>query len=75
MATLKDLQKAYPEYEMIDEDEEDRLESLRMYGLLHVQTCYSLLTSTKHQGKREGSTKEKEDCGGYVQRLRSRTSC
>ncbi|KIM98990.1 hypothetical protein OIDMADRAFT_19943 [Oidiodendron maius Zn] len=30
MATLKDLRKAYPEYEMIDEDEEDRLESLRI---------------------------------------------
>ena len=30
MATFKDLQKAFSEFEMINEDEEDRLEAIKM---------------------------------------------
>jgi len=30
MATFKDLQKAYPEYETYDEEQEDRLEKIKM---------------------------------------------
>ncbi len=33
MATIKDLQKAYPEYEVDNEEEEDRLEAIKMYTL------------------------------------------
>lgn len=33
VATLKDLQRAYPEYEVINEEEEDRLEAIKMYDL------------------------------------------
>ena len=36
VVTLKDLQKAYPDLETWDEDEEDRLESLQMYVLDYV---------------------------------------
>jgi hypothetical protein len=31
MSTIQDLIKAYPEMDIIDEEEEDRLESIRMY--------------------------------------------
>jgi small subunit ribosomal protein S33 len=34
MATFQDLQKLYPEYEMVNEPEEDRLEAIKMYVLL-----------------------------------------
>ncbi|TKX25885.1 hypothetical protein C1H76_1729 [Elsinoe australis] len=30
IATIKDLAKAYPEYEVIDEDEDDRLENVQI---------------------------------------------
>ena len=33
VATFKDLQKAYPEYETYDDDEEDRVEHVQMYVL------------------------------------------
>jgi hypothetical protein len=33
MATITDLQKAYKDYDIINEEEEDRLESIRMYDL------------------------------------------
>jgi hypothetical protein len=33
MSTITDLMKAYKEYDIINEDEEDRLESIRMYDL------------------------------------------
>jgi hypothetical protein len=33
MATFKDLQKAYPEYETYNEEEEDRLEKIKMYAI------------------------------------------
>ncbi len=31
VATIKDLQKLYPNYETYDEDEEDRLEHIQMF--------------------------------------------
>jgi hypothetical protein len=33
MATITDLMKAYKDYDIINEEEEDRLESIRMYDL------------------------------------------
>jgi small subunit ribosomal protein S33 len=33
VATIQDLIKAYPELDIIDEEEEDRLESIRMYDV------------------------------------------
>lgn len=32
VVTFRDLQKAYPDLETWDEEEEDRLEALRVYG-------------------------------------------
>lgn len=46
MATLKDLRKAYPEYDMIDEDEEDRLESIRLYASQPLVFVYAADMST-----------------------------
>lgn len=46
MATLKDLRKAYPEYDMIDEDEEDRLESIRLYASQSLVFLYAANMST-----------------------------
>lgn len=33
MATFRDLQKAYPEFETYDDDEEDRVENVQMYAV------------------------------------------
>lgn len=65
--TFKDLRKAYSEYDVMDEDEDDRLESIRMYVVLAALLAVRLLTYTKYQSQREGSAKEEEDCRGYVQ--------
>jgi hypothetical protein len=31
MATFQDLQKAYPDWETFDEEQEDRIEKLKLY--------------------------------------------
>jgi hypothetical protein len=54
MATLKDLRKAYPEYEMIDEDEEDRLEHIRLYGLSCLDSLCAANMPTVSKQKEKG---------------------
>ena len=44
--TLKDLKKAYPDYETWDDDEEDRLEGIIVY----VYSCSQVLI---HLGRRD----------------------
>ena len=41
VATFKMLQKAYPDYETYDEEEEERLEKIKMYAPLmcSLTTC------------------------------------
>jgi hypothetical protein len=65
MGTLQDLRKAYPEYTIVDEAEEERLEAIRMY-VAELPVRIYLLTCTKAQSEREGTSKEEEDCRRYA---------
>jgi hypothetical protein len=40
MATFQDLQKAYPDWETFDEEQEDRIEKLKLYVLLITTVFY-----------------------------------
>jgi hypothetical protein len=42
MSTITDLMEAYKEYDIINEDEEDRLESIRMYDLYMIGVGHQL---------------------------------
>ena len=65
VATIQDLQKLYPEFDdFIDEDEEDRLEGIKMWVVLLLQ-IWQILTTRQCKGKRKGSTKEEEDGRRY----------
>lgn len=63
VATIQDLQKLYPEFEdFIDEDEEDRLEQIKMFVVLLVEIWHTL-TVIQSQSKRKGCPQEEEDSG------------
>jgi hypothetical protein len=45
MATFQDLQKAYPDWETFDEEQEDRIEKLKLYVTLATWRIVHLLIS------------------------------
>lgn len=63
VATFKDLMKRFPDMESWDDDEEDRLEHVTMYGQLEAMLWCWILTVAQSQGAWKGSAKEKEVCG------------
>ena len=56
---IKELQKAYPELDIINEEEEDRLEAIKMYATPTIQGKQQMwLTSAQFESERKRSTKE-----------------
>ena len=47
--------------DIINEDEEDRLEAIKMYVVCNAQGIGVLLTVGQSESERKGSTKEEED--------------
>lgn len=65
VVTFRDLQKAYPDLETWDEQEEDRLEGIRVYGLCPhfiVGPAVNCFYSAKQRGK--GAPKKKRTLEG-----------
>lgn len=65
MATYQDLVKAYGEnFETWNEPEEERLEMLKMYGMIDILYTGEVLTDSQYQSKRKGRAEEEEDGSG-----------
>jgi hypothetical protein len=64
VSTVLDLMKAYPDLDMINEAEEDRLEKIRMCVLKTADIEFSLIT-IQCQSQRKGCSQEAADKRGY----------
>ena len=74
MATFKDLQKAYPDLETFNDEQEDRIEGLKLYVRI-FQKISATADCIKSQSKRKRGAKEEEDCRGYSKPHTGRNEC
>jgi hypothetical protein len=66
MSTIQDLIKAYPEMDIIDEEEEDRLESIRMYDFWNEGCWTSANQFFSLMARGKGAPKKKRTAEGMV---------
>ena len=66
MATIQDLQRLYKgELDIVDEEEEDRLEKIKMHVSIQEMLLEHLLIVLQSQSKRERCTEEETDSRRY----------